>query len=259
LLSPLPAVAQVSNCDPARQRQLFLNINDKDGVFISSAKAEDLQLTIDKQPARVLKLEPKTDQPLSVVMLLDTSMSQSGSFLETKVTAQKFIQAILRSKLDRAAVVSFAGEPTLEADLTNDTSVLLKAVGSLAIEHAPAYVVDGTAGRGSPPIQRRRQGTTAMWDAIWAATDDILQYVDNSRRVILLLSDGSDSSSSSRWRETIEHVALNDVEVFAIGFSDLKYFDIVAQKNLEDLTETNGRSRIFPEEGAGRARDFDED
>jgi VWFA-related protein len=233
-----------TGCEQSRQRQFSLNLTDKDGKFVTTLRPEDLTLTIDKSPADVLRLDTKLDEPMAVVILIDTSMSQEGSLRETKLAAQKFVEWVLRSKKDRAAVVSFAGQPTVEADLTNDSAALLAAISSVRLERAPDYVVNGTAGRGSPPIQPRRQGTKAMWDAIWASTDEILQPVSDARRVIFLLTDGSDSSSLSRWRETILHTAINDVAVFAIGVTEWKYLDIVGEKNLEDLTETTG-GRMF--------------
>lgn len=247
----LPAAAQDSktvggyaHCDSSQRRQLSLNITDKDGKFVTTLRPEDLTLTFDKSAADVLQVDIKHDEPMAVVILIDTSMSQEGTLLETKLAAQKFVEWVLRSKKDRAAIVSFAGQPTVEADLTNDSAALLAAISGVRLERAPDYVVNGTAGRGSPPIQPRRQGTTAMWDAIWASTDEILLPVADARRVIFLLTDGSDSSSSARWRETIMHTAVNDVAVFAIGVTEWEYLDIVGKKNLEDLTETTGGRRF---------------
>ncbi|HSS21983.1 MAG TPA: VWA domain-containing protein [Pyrinomonadaceae bacterium] len=236
---------QTTICEPARQRQLSLNITDKDDKFVSSLRTEDLALTVDKNPTEILSLETKLDEPLAVVILIDTSMSQEEVFPQTKLAAQKFVEWVFKSKKDRAAVVTFAGEATVEADLTDDPNALRVAIRQIATQRAPDYVVNGTAGRGSPPIQPRRQGTTAMWDAIWASSDEILKPVTNTRRVIFLLTDGSDSSSMSRWRETILHTALNDVAVFAIGINEWNELSLVGRKNLDDLTETTGGRKFL--------------
>lgn len=240
---PKPAATSTS-CDSPQQRQLSLNVTDKEGKFISVLRPDDLTLSVAKNPTEILKLETKLDEPLSVVILIDTSMSQSQTLPQTKLAARRFLEWVLKTKKDHAALVSFAGQATVEAGLTDDSEVLFNALRRVTIEQAPEYVVSGAARGGTPPIQPRRQGTTAMWDAIWASTDEILKPVSDSRRVIFLLTDGSDSSSLSSWRETILHAAVNDVAVFAMGVTEWKYLDLVAQKSLEDLTETTG-GRMF--------------
>lgn len=231
-------------CEPARQRQVALNVTDKEGAFIRTLRPEDLILTVDKTPAEILKLETRLDQPLAVVILIDTSMSQEGTLDETRLAAQKFVEWVLKSKKDRAAVVSFSGEAIVEADLTNDSGALLAAISRVKLDRPPDYVLGGATSGRTPPMQPRRQGTTAMWDAVWASTDEILQPINDARRVILLLTEGADSSSSSRWQETIQHAAVNDVAVFSIGISDRRFFDIVGERNLEDLSEATG-GRVF--------------
>jgi VWFA-related protein len=235
-----------SGCEPAKLRQFSLSALDKESTFISTLRPEDLTLTIDDVPSEVLSLDKKLDQSLAVVILIDTSMSQEGTLDETKLAASKFVEWVLHSKKDRAAVVSFSGDGVVEADLTNDSSVLLAAIKRVKLDRPPDYMLGGgTAGR-TPPIRPQRQGTTAMWDAVWASTDEILQPVTDSRRVILLLTEGADSSSSSRWRETIKHAAVSDVAVFSIGVSGQTYFDIVGKRNLEDLSEATGGRPFFP-------------
>jgi Ca-activated chloride channel family protein len=240
------ATANPLACESSNQRQISLNVTDKEGAFIDALRPEDLSLTVNDTPAEILNLDKKLDQSLAVVILIDTSMSQAGTLDETKLAASKFVEWVLHSKKDRAAVVSFSGEAVVEADLTNDSPVLLAAIKRVKLDRPPDYQLGGVTTGRTPPMRPRRQGTTAMWDAVWASTDEILQPVTDSRRVILLLTEGADSSSSSRWRETIKHAAVSDVAVFSIGVSGQTYFDIVGERNLEDLSEATGGRPFFP-------------
>ena len=248
-LFSLPAIEQdvtsktnASTCEPSSQKQVWLRVESQDDYrFVENLRLEDLAVTTDKLPAEAFRLELKQDQSLAVVILLDTSTSQQYSLPQTKLAGQKFVEWILKTKKDRAALVSFSGTATVEEDLTNDLPKIRTAIGRIHTDRPADY---GVAGR-TPPITPQRQGTSAIWDAVWATTEGILQSAGDSRRVIVLLTDGEDSSSSTTLRQTIEYAAGQDVAVFSIGITDTGYFRF-GRNDLTDLSTDTGGRAFFP-------------
>lgn len=228
-------------CEPAQQRQVSLSAIDKESTFIPTLRREDLTLTINDVPSEVLSLDKRLDQPVAAVILIDNSRTQYYTFSRAKLAAQKFVEWNLRNKGDRAALVSFSVDATIEADLTSDWTILLSSISRLELApqgYPPGPVVVGR----TPPIRPTRQGATAISDAVWASTDGILKSVTNSRRMIVVLTDGEDWTSITRLSEAIAYAGTNDVAVFAID-TNLEGHTILGRTPLTELAEdTGGRS-----------------
>ena len=238
-----PKVELVS-CEQANLGTVSLGVREKEGRFVDNLRAEDLALTLNRVPAQILKLEANANQPLSVVILIDTSMSQQFTLGHTKLAALKFVEWILRTKNDNAAVVTFSGEAVVEEELTNDSTRLLRAISRVELDRPPDYSLGGVGGSRSPPIRPSRQGTTAVWDAVWASAEGVLKPVKGTRRVIMLLTSGEDYSSRTRLQETIEHASSLDVSVFSIGTVDKGYY-LIGRHVLTELSEDTGGRAFF--------------
>lgn len=242
---PSSADTRVPACDQSKIRKFALSVNNKDGLFLETLSPADLLITENKVAVEILGLESRTNQPVSAVILIDTSVSQEQTLVQSMLAANKFVEWILRNKKDRAALVSFSGDAVVEVDLTDDRTRLLGGISRLSIDRPPDYLPGGVVIGRTPPIRPRRQGTTAMWDAVWASTDGILKTVRDSRRVTVLFTDGEDSSSTLRIKETIQFAAGNEVTVFAIGMNDKAYY-LFGRGNLEALSEDTGGRSFFP-------------
>lgn len=235
------AATYVPGCEPTRQRQLSLSAIDKDSAFIDGLRLADLFLTVNETPAEILSLDKKLDQPLSVVILVDNSGTQFATFSQAKLAAQKLVEWNLHNKGDQAALVSFSVDATIEEDLTYDWTKLRNSIGRLKLaEHVypPGAVIKGS----TPPIRPTRQGSTAIADAVWASTDGILKSVANSRRVIVVLTNGEDWTSITKLSDAIAYAGTNDVAVFAID-THLEGYTLLGRSPLTELAEdTGGRS-----------------
>jgi VWFA-related protein len=245
--APTPKRASVvdaasQSCEASQQHTILLNLQDKDAQFINGLQSTDLKLSEDGAPRNILKLETVTNAPLAAVILIDNSSTQYFTFTQAKLGAQKFVEWNLKDRRDRAALVSFALEATVEEDLTNDWTKLQRTISQLKLDHPPTYFPGPGAPGRTPPIRARRQGTTAIADAVWASTDGILKSVTNSRRVIVVLTDGEDWASITRLNEAISYAGGNDVAVFAIDMK-IEGYGIIGRTALTELAEdTGGRS-----------------
>jgi Ca-activated chloride channel homolog len=238
------SVSPSENCAGPNQRRLSLSVQDKKGQIVDNLLAEDLTISENKASRELLKLERRTNEPLSVVLLIDTSASQERSLAGAKLAAHKFVESILRSDKDRAAIVSFTGKTTMEQPLTNDLSRLRAAIDRVKFVPPPGYQAGGIiVGRTPPSPDQLILGSTALWDALWTTIDG-MEPAPDSRRVIVLLSDGGDTVSKMKRRDAIEYAASRDVSIFSVGIADDVYN--LDRENLKRLSEETGGSSFFP-------------
>src|ERR1044072_3373040 len=189
---------------------IFFTAADGSKRFINTLKKEDVRILEDGQPQEIFTFQQNIDLPLSIAILIDTSRSEERTLPDEKVAARSLIEAVMRTGKDEAAVVSFTGEVTLEQGFTGNLDRVRRAVDRVEfIPAAGTYIGGGVVvGGGTPPISDTNQmlaGSTAIWDAVWATSNELLSdSAENTRRTIILLTDGVDTSSQLKMHETIE-------------------------------------------------------
>jgi VWFA-related protein len=213
---------------------------------------ENLRLLLDKKPQQLIALRKLEEQPLSLAILIDTSVSQERTLPEQKRAADAFVQAVMRPAKDQVAVVTFTGKMVVEQGFTNDLSLVRGAIARARFVPPPGYVGRGTVIQGPPPSippANLQIGATAIWDAVWNTTEDLLVSapVDN-RKAIILLTDGADTASKKRMREAIEDSVAANVKIYAIGIGDRNDFGI-DEGALRKLTDQTGGRAFIPKKG----------
>ena len=102
---------------------------------------------------------------------------------------------------------------------------------------------------GTPTISgtnQQIQGSTAIWDAIWVTSSDVLGPApEKTRRAIILLSDGVDTFSKKKLDEAVMAAQRAEAVIYAIGIGD-NYFDGVDEGSLKRVTERTGGRAYFP-------------
>lgn len=223
---------------------------DKQKRFITTLRQEDIRVTEDGQPQEIFTFARQTDLPLSLAILIDTSISEERTLPAEKAAASSFVDAVLRPDKDEMAVISFTGESTLEQGLTGNASRVRSALNRVEFV-APSGYVSGVGTVGTPPISGQNQataGSTAIWDAIWVTSDEVLsQTSDKTRRAIILLTDGHDTSSQQKMDAAIDRALKVDAVVYAIGIGD-EYYGGVNKGTLRKVAERTGGRAFFPED-----------
>jgi Ca-activated chloride channel family protein len=223
---------------------------DKQKRFVTTVKQEDVRVLEDGQPQEIFTFARQTDLPLSLAILVDTSISEERTLPIEKAAASAFVDAVLRPDKDEAAVISFTGESTLEQGLTGSASRVRRALDRVEFIPPSGYIGGGQVA-GTPPISgtnQSTQGSTAIWDAIWVTSDDVLsQTSDKTRRAIILLTDGHDSSSQKKMDAAIDRAVKADAVIYAIGIGD-EYYGGVNKGTLRKLSEKTGGRAFFPED-----------
>jgi VWFA-related protein len=95
---------------------------------------------------------------------------------------------------------------------------------------------------GTPPINNSGVGSTAMFDSIYSVSSELLRR-EAGRRVIILVTDGEDTSSSVKMREAIERTWRSEIIVYSIGIGGPMGVDSGTLKKI--AAETGGRA-FFP-------------
>ena len=224
---------------------------DKQKRFVSNLKREDIRVFEDGVPQEIFTFQQNIDLPLSLAILIDTSISEQRTLPEEKAAARSFLETVIRENKDEAAVVSFTGEVTLEQGLTGNIGRLRRAIDQVEFVEPSGYIGGGVVVRGvpTPPISGSQQalaGSTAIWDAIWATSNELLSdAAEHTRRAIILLTDGEDTISQVHMQDAINRALKADALIYAIGIGD-RYQYGINEGALKKITEATGGRAYFP-------------
>ena len=75
---------------------IFFTAADKNKRFICDLKAEDIRVLEDGQPQEIFTFQQNIDLPLSIAILIDTSISEERTLPDEKAAAQAFLESVMR-------------------------------------------------------------------------------------------------------------------------------------------------------------------
>lgn len=234
---------------------------DKQHRFITTLTANDVRVLEDGVPQQLFTFQRETDRPLAIAFLIDISGSQERTLSDEKAAARSFIENVISSSKDRAAIIPFTGHAFVEQGLTRDVLSLYRVLER--VEPAlPAYTGSGRAitgiqsgpGMKAPPDD----GSTAIWEAVTLTSREVLsQEKGQRRRVIVLLSDGWDTSSRLTKKQAIEAALGAETTIYAIGIGDQDR-EGLDRNTLKDLAEATGGRAFFPKKDVDLTAAFGE-
>jgi len=169
---------------------------DKKGRPVRGLGPKDFQVFENRQSQEIeyfSDLSKGSDVPLTIALLIDTSGSVKDKLEYEKTTAAEFFTEILRPNKDLALIIQFDSDVNLVQDFTQKQSDLLNALNSL-----------------------RAGNSTALYDAIYLAAEEKLRN-ETGRKVMVVITDGDDTSSKLRKEEAIEAAQRSDVLIYGIG------------------------------------------
>lgn len=228
---------------------IFFSAEDKYKRYISTLKQEDIRILEDGQAQQIFTFQQNTDLPLSLAILIDTSRSEERTLPDEKAAARDFLEAVLRANRDEAAIVSFTGEVTLEQGFTGSMDRLRRAIDRVEFVPPSGYIGGGIVVPTTPPISGTNQvmaGATAIWDAVWATSTELLMdSAEHTRRAIILLTDGDDTISQVKMQDAIERAEKADALIYSIGIGD-RYSFGVNEGALRKISDKTGGRAYFP-------------
>jgi Ca-activated chloride channel family protein len=198
---------------------IYATVVDSGGRLVPGLEQSDFTVLDNNKPADMV-LFSNEPQPFTAVVMLDTSASMTANLKLLNRAAEQFLLRLL--PVDRAQVGAFNDKIQLSGTFTNDRDELIGALNDLYF--------------GNP---------TRLNDAI-ATSLDTLKGVDG-RRVVLVFTDGEDTSSRVGFKTVLERARDEEVMVYSIGLES-EYFNgmrVVRSRPSRDLR------RISDETGGG--------
>jgi Ca-activated chloride channel homolog len=138
--------------------------------------------------------DERTNPPIFVGVLMDTSPSTAAKIGFSKEAAKNFLYTVTRLRKDKAAFMTFDNEITLHQDFTDKLDFLDRAVEKV----------------------KKFGSQTALYDAVWQFADEKLRNVPG-RRVIVLITDGDDTYSRAELQDAIDIAQRTETTIFAIS------------------------------------------
>ena len=238
---------------------------DKHKRFITTLREEDIRVFEDGVPQQLFTFQRETDRPLALALLIDVSASEERTLPAEKAAARSFIETVIQSRKDQAAVIPFTGSAFLEQPLTRDVLGIYRALDRVEVA-MPGYLGSGRpiSGIVTGPGTRRmpREGSTAIWDAIALTASEVLAQntepgQSQRRRAIILLTDGQDTSSVLEFDQAINRALAAETVIYAIGIGDSK-FGGVDRGVLRTIAERTGGRAFFPKKDVDLKQVFSE-
>lgn len=172
---------------------------DANGRAVIDLSVSDFVLTIDGKPAEISNVT-RSETPVRLAMLFDNSSSVMIAREFEKEAALKFFRRVIRPEKDLAALYSVSTATKLEQPFTAEISALTNA-----IEGFP------------PPV-----GATALLDGVILAAEYLRGLP--GRRVIIIVSDGDDTSSDATLDEALMSLQLSNCQVYVVKTTDFENY-----------------------------------
>lgn len=193
--TPTPKVNGDNGAIKTVEVRLPVTVKDKKKKLVPGLTRGDFTVLENGVPQEVTFFtDEKTNPPVYVGVLMDTSPSTAGKIAFSKESAKNFIYTVTRVRKDKAAFMTFDNEINLVQDFTDKLDLLDKAVDKV----------------------NKTGSQTALYDAVWKFSDEKLRAAPG-RRVIVIITDGDDTFSRADLSDAIDIAQRTETTVFAIS------------------------------------------
>ena len=190
---------------------VYATVRDKKSQIVANLTKDDFALDEDGRPQAITYFARENDLPLTVGLLVDTSLSQRRVLDQERSASSSFVDHTLREeKKDQAFLIHFDHEVELLQDLTSSRK---KLESGLDLLQTPSREET------SDSSGRRRGGGTLLYDAVYLASNDMMRKLQN-RKALIVLSDGVDHGSKESLSTAIESAQRANTIVYSILFKD---------------------------------------
>ena len=173
---------------------LLVTVKDPRGAPVADLEAANFTITDTGKAREIAVFERRTNRPLSVSLMLDTSLSTAKELRFERDSAKRFFEKLLGPGShpgDRMAVLQFAESVELLAPFTNSKKRIRKGLGNI-----------------------QKGGGTSMYDAILLSSHQLRRR--SGRRVMIIITDGGDTTSYTGFQEALESAHETDAVIYGI-------------------------------------------
>ncbi len=225
---------------------LYFIARDQNKKLIPNLAQNDCAIAEDNTPQTIKNFIAENRQPLTLGILLDTSLSQQRVLSTEKQAAAGFLRHILHPE-DEAFLIAFDVDVTMLSDFTSSPDKLKKAIDSAGINSTVANYANGTI----PSIGKPKG--TLLYDAIDLAANEKLRP-EAGRKALVLLTNGVDEGSQTRIEPAIEAAQKANAIVYVLLIQDPGLYGVVEETNdrpMQKLAHATG-GQVFKIGSNGR-------
>lgn len=198
---------------------VFATVVDADKRLVPGLTQDDFEILDNEKPQPIVVFNNEV-QPITVVVMLDTSASMTGSIALLRAAAEQFVLRLLPA--DKGRVGAFNDKIQMSGRFTSDRDELVSDIKDLDY------------GNG-----------TKLWEAVAASLDELKGI--EGRRVVLVFTDGDDTASNIGLGTVVDRARAEEVMIYAIGLES-NYFN--GQRMVRSQPD-RGLRKIADETGGG--------
>jgi Ca-activated chloride channel family protein len=208
---------------------LNATVTDSGNKFVTGLKQEDFRVWEDKIEQRVEYFSAE-NVPVSVGIIFDVSGSMATKLTAASAAASTFLN--MGDPDDEYFLIQFSDSPRVVQDFTTDITKLQSRL-----------------------LFSRAKGSTSLYDAMYLGLEK-LNGGANSRKALLLITDGEDNHSRYSLSDLKEIAREHDVMIYSIGLvegSGLQFgygmpiYGFDGRTTLQGLSELTGGVAYFPD------------
>jgi VWFA-related protein len=188
---------------------LLATVRNKNHEILRDLTKDDFQIRENGRPQTIRYFTRESDLPLTIGLMVDTSMSQLKVLDAERGASLRFLDEVLRENKDHVFIMQFDLAVQTRQPLTSSRRDLSQSL---------AYVDTPTRNQ----LRSQYGGGTLLFDSVVDASQDIMKK-QQGRKALIVLSDGGENGSDATIAEAIEAAQRAETLIYAILFSDGSY------------------------------------
>ena len=200
-----------------------VTVVDRAGDNVENLTADDFEVREDGVPQSVTYFMTGAGEgtvPLHIGLLFDTSESMDRDLAFSRNAAIKFLKMF--SKALDFTLVEFSDDVRAARFAQAEFPRLVERIRS-----------------------GKAKGRTSLYDAVTVYLSSA--FDQTGRKVLVIFTDGDDTSSSRRWDETLRLLRASDVTIYPMGFlSNRGSARLLLQSKLNEIARLTGGRAVFP-------------
>jgi Ca-activated chloride channel homolog len=230
------ALAQGQNASPGADSRSSIRVEvnlvtvlasvlDQDNRPAPDLNRDQFQILEEGKPQKIELFETETQQPLDLVLMIDTSLSETAKLPFEVDAAGRFISRVMRP-VDRVAVYEFGDAVSQLTTFSNQPNRVRSALDR---------IVPGTG--------------TALYDAVYLGSQALQRSASGRRRVLLLITDAGETTSRADFETARRSAVQAEALLYAIVIRPVNNENgrnTAGEHALETIADTSGGALYYP-------------
>jgi len=185
---------------------ILANVLTRDHQIVRDLTKDDFTILENGRPQTIGYFAKQSDLPLTIGLMVDTSMSQRRVLNAERGASFRFLDQVLRETKDHVFIIQFDMNVQFRQGLTASRREL---------DSALSFVDTPTRDQ----LRNQLGGGTLLYDAVITASNEVMKS-QSGRKALIVLSDGVDYGSEASLSDCIEAAQRADTLIYSILFSD---------------------------------------